>query len=124
MDAPGGPTDVTISVDGFAEVPLIELADGSVLSGQLVALDVFAERWASLHGVTAERAGIIGPGVSRQAGSWRIAGEHEATLFVTAYNRLIRVTATGPGEPQWDGVELVMDKVLARGAQPVDTAGA
>jgi hypothetical protein len=69
MEAPGGPIDVTISVHQFADGPPIARPDGSSLSGQLVALDVFAKRWASLRGVTAERAGIIGPGVSRQAGS-------------------------------------------------------
>jgi hypothetical protein len=43
MHTPDRPTDVTISIHEFADRPVIAGSDGSVLSGQLIALDAFAE---------------------------------------------------------------------------------
>lgn len=115
MEAQGGPTDVTISIHQFAgDGPLIVFPNGSRLSGELVALDAFTERWTALHGGEAKRAGIMGPGVSLRAGSWRITGEHEVTLFVTSFNMVIRVSAISPVGPQPAGVDRVMDEVLER----------
>lgn len=115
MEAPGGPTDVTISIHQFAGGgPLIVFPNGSRLSGELVALDAFTERWAVLHGGTAKRAGVMGPGVSLRAGSWRITGEHAVTLFVTSFDMVIRVTAVSPIGPQQAGVDRVIGEVLER----------
>lgn len=89
-----------------------------------MALDAFADRLATLRRTTAERAGIIGPGVSRLTGSWKIEDAHEATLFVASFTWVIRVTVTGPGRPECDGVERVLDEVRARAAQSQGAAEA